>query len=164
MKAFRSKTTGDINKGIICFILFVSFISCAGCQEKVKVVVNKPETEIKAEKFTGINEKYDLGGNLVSRVSYIDGIKHGEYWFYHDNGNVLYHGFRLKGELDGEISEFDQDGNLFSIATYEEGVYLKEVFYRDGKPFVMRDIQKKIEYEYNEKGEVVSEWYYGKDR
>ncbi len=164
MRVLRLKTIGVINKGMICFFLFVSFISCLSSQEKTQVVVNKTQTEIKAEKFTGINERYDSDGNLVTKVTYKDGIAHGEYWKFHENGAVRFHGFSQNGKLHGEISEFDMNGNLMSIATYKNGEYLKDVFYRDGKPFKMRDIQEKIEYRYNENGEVVSERYYGKDR
>lgn len=70
----------------------------------------------------------------------------------------------MDGELDGEIKEFDREGNLFSIAIYEVGVCKQEVFYSDSMPFMMRDIQKKIEYRFNDKGEIVNEWYYGKGR
>lgn len=164
MKVLRLKTIGDINNGMICFILFVSFISCAGSQEKTQVVVNKPQTEIEAEKFTGINERYDSEGNLVSKVSYKDGIAHGEYWKFHENGAVRFHGFSQNGKLHGEIKEYSYDGQLLNMGVFQNGDALKAYFYRDGSVFKMRDMQKKIEYFYNKNGEVVKEWYYGKDR
>lgn len=164
MKVLRLRIIGDINKGLICFFLFVFFVSCVGSSQKLQVVVNKPKTAIEAEEFTGINERYDSEGKLVSKVSYQHGIAHGEYWKFHENGVVRFHGFNKNGKRHGAISEYDENGNLLSIATYENGEYMKDVFYKDGQPFKMRDIQKKIEYEYNENGEVVSEWYYGKDR
>lgn len=164
MKVLKFKTTEDTRRVFFCLVILFSFVFSSGCQQRVKVVVNKPQTEIEVEKFTGIAEKLDTAGCLVSRTTYKDGVRHGEYWTYFSNGNIRYNGFRLDGELDGEIKEFDREGNLFSIAIYEVGVCKQEVFYSDSMPFMMRDIQKKIEYEYNEKGEVVSEWYYGKDR
>jgi|GEM_PF-4670663 antitoxin component YwqK of YwqJK toxin-antitoxin module len=164
MEMCKFKIIGAINKEVICFILFVFIVSCAGSQKKIEVVINKSQAAIEAEKFTGINERYDSDGNLVTKVTYRDGIAHGEYWIFHENEAVRFHGFYDNGKRHGEISEFDMNGNLMAIATYEDGEYLKNVFYKDGKPFSMRDIQKKIEYKYDKNGEVVSEWYYGKDR
>lgn len=164
MMEFRLKIIGGIKKGLVCFILFIFLLSYGGCKEKIQVVVNKPQTEIETEKFTGINEKYDSGGILVSRISYKDGLKHGDYWLYHDNGTVRIHGVCNYDKRHGEIFTYYHDGQLLDRAIYDNGVCLKDIVYRDGKVYQMRDIQKKIEYRYNGEGEVVSERFYGEDK
>jgi len=98
---------------------------------------------------------YGLGG-LVSETQLSDDgtLYHGPHTYYYDtdSGSVYLRGHWSKGRPDGSWRQFDRDGNLTSVTTWDNGRFVSYEEFRDGRkvsvPFedVRADVRESIEF------------------
>ena len=142
---------------------------------------------------------YHLNGKLSARYNYKDGERDGYYVTYHKNGEKASEGWYVEGreesfynsyysngkpsvsayylndELNGERKNYNPDGSLYKIETFDEGVltdmafYYEDSLYRrvtltDSTPMIRYFPNGKLAYKINKAGAMYdgeARWYYG---
>jgi len=72
--------------------------------------------------LNGLIRSEDGDGNLISEIGYKNGIKHGPYRIFYDNGKVEEKGKNKDGEYDGVIISYNRDGFPNQSRIFKDGV------------------------------------------
>ena len=76
--------------------------------------------------FTGKVQDFFLKSNALKlEGSYLNGLKHGIFTHYFENGNVYKKENFLKGNLVGDLLEFNKDGNLIYKKSFKDELIIK---------------------------------------
>ena len=71
--------------------------------------------------FTGKTVDYYTKKIKKSETNYIDGIKQGKFFEWHDNGQLKKEGQFINGNLDGKITEWYKNGQTAKIENFNNG-------------------------------------------
>lgn len=67
----------------------------------------------------GSFEEYDEDDVLLKRASFVDGILHGPYYVYHEDGETLMiECIYVNGKKEGYFYEYDEDQNMITLSHY----------------------------------------------
>lgn len=73
--------------------------------------------------FDGEVISYYKNGKIGQKVKWMDSHPSGDSFTYYENGNVKSHGhYNDSGQLDGELYQFDENGNLTSTVGFNNGI------------------------------------------
>jgi len=84
--------------------------------------------------FTGEVQDFYLKSNALKlEGKYLNGLKHGFFTHYFENGNVYRKEYFLKGKLSGDLLEFNKDGILIYKKSFTDNGFIYTSFYKDSK-------------------------------
>jgi len=106
----------------------------AGFLDGTSVVYDEEENVIssagyKAGKLDGKKTEYSADGTKISEYTYSEGIRDGEFVEYHSNGTVSWSGSYEDGNRDGLWEEWFSNGNKRTETTWDEEVFLHQLYY-----------------------------------
>lgn len=111
-------------------------------------VDNYPNGDIKGTgnfskgKLDGLRIQYFSNGNKVSERYYKDALSHGHSKEFYESGTIKQEGDFVKGKENGTWTIYYPNGNKQAIVNFDNGV------------------QNGAYYQYNQKGELVKQFYY----
>ena len=76
---------------------------------------------LKDGNFHGIYKEYNIYGDPVEEINYVNGIRNGKFKLYHDNGMIKMEGSNSNGEINGTVKMYDEYGQLIRIAITKNG-------------------------------------------
>ena len=93
--------------------------------------------------YTGEVQDFYLKSNALKlEGNYLNGLKHGIFTHYFENGNVYKKENFLKGKLVGDLLEFNKDGNLIYKKSFKDEGFVYTSFYKDSKIQCRYNIQR----------------------
>ena len=80
-------------------------------------------------------EYFGDGIQIMVKCNYVNGEIEGDYYQYHNNGNVLEHGKYKNGKKSGEWNIWNRKGNISHIVHYSKGMKngIELSFYSNGE-------------------------------
>jgi len=115
------------------------------------------------EKFSGEHTTYFDNGNVQSTQMVVDGIAHGTYSLYHENGTLREQGTFENGKKVGEWKRFNDQSQMVAIANFVDGQKHGNWKIWDNQGVLRYDMSYEndskvdIWYMYDETGNLVSE-------
>jgi antitoxin component YwqK of YwqJK toxin-antitoxin module len=115
------------------------------------------------EKFNGEHLTYFDNGNVKAKQTVVDGISHGAYTLYHENGVVREQGAFDNGKKTGEWKRYGEQNQLVGIANFVDGQKHGNWKIWDNNGVLRYDMSYQndskvdIWYMYDETGNLVSE-------
>lgn len=87
--------------------------------------------------FTGICEKNDAYGNLLSKTFYVKGKKHGLHQKFFYNQELSFESMYSDGKLQGNATSWWSNGNKRTVSHYENGLAqgIQLQWYKSGQLF-----------------------------
>ncbi len=73
----------------------------------------------------GMWKIYNRAGKLIFEGKYLQGLPEGVHKYYYDNGRLQEYRYYISGELNKYLKRYDEEGNLFLIEKYKNGVLVK---------------------------------------
>ena len=115
--------------------------------------------------FTGEVQDFYLKSNALKlEGNYLNGLKHGFFTHYFENGNVYKKENFLKGELVGDLLEFNRDGILIYKKSFKNDGFIYTSFYKDSKIKLVGEFIGEYMHgkwvEYHKNGSIKSEKIY----
>ena len=88
----------------------------------------KKETDYKNNMKYGAEKEYSNDGEiLLLDANYVEGLLHGSYASYYEDGNRKFTGRAMDGEFHGEAHFYDENGDLESEVFYEHGKVMRKI-------------------------------------
>ena len=88
----------------------------------------KKETDYKNNMKYGTEKEYsDDGEILLLEANYVEGLLHGSYVSFHEDGNRKFEGRAMDGKFHGEAYFYDKNGDLESEVIYEHGEVARKI-------------------------------------
>lgn len=72
--------------------------------------------------ITGEVREHYPRGRVLSKVRYVDGVRHGRSLMFFQNGTLLSESFYKDGKEEGDVSIFYRNGDEFIRVTFKDGV------------------------------------------
>lgn len=120
-------------KSIFYLFLIVTFFSCTGNEKtetiescdcgdlQLDILYNHFYLTDRTEPFTGMCNKVDNKGNIVEQINYLDGKVHGTLTRFFENGNIESERNYHNNQQQGDMKQWDIEGNLLIHCTYDRG-------------------------------------------
>jgi antitoxin component YwqK of YwqJK toxin-antitoxin module len=110
------------------FILLFNYCSDIEIKESelkscISLVHSNGQTILNGELFTGSCLVYNNEGEMMSLLSYKNGIPHGIHKGYYPNGDVEYEGYRKKKEIHGDYIKYYPGGGIEMTGQFRRGIY-----------------------------------------
>lgn len=91
-------------------------------------------TETNAQASLLYFRDYHIDGNTIKAETHLkDGIRHGVFKTFHENGQPKGLGNFVNGQLQGEYKVYDENGRLIEIEHYKDDENVLEISYQNGK-------------------------------
>ena len=106
---------------VLASLVLLSFL--IGCKNETctDLVFKEGKTYQYGETYTGVCNTY-RNGHLRSTQEYIDGLDHGEWTFYFNDGQIQTQGTFEKGKRIGVWEYFHENGELKQKSHYKNGL------------------------------------------
>ena len=86
------------------------------------------EGSLQANQRHGVWKSYFKNGKIQSLNNFFEGLNHGDYILYKENGGVLIEGEYDMSKQTGQWNSYDQEGNLINTKYYDqEGTLIEEI-------------------------------------
>ena len=106
-------------------IIFSLLLTSVGWSEDVDLVDLVYRDGLHYEKFS--NEPYNGNSTGLYKGKIIDGKKEGEWFFYHDNGQLWSKNNYKDGEQEGKQFWYDENGKLKETTIWKDGELIERI-------------------------------------